>query len=70
VQGKQDAASSDFQDGFPSGAVKFAHHGKYRSQYDDAGNHSVPHEGQSAQGNQSAEDAGPSGQKYGDVQYH
>ena len=39
------------------------------SLHDHACRHSIPYQGKSAQGNQSAEDAGLSGQKYGYVQY-
>ena len=70
MQGEQDAASAYLHDGFPPGTVKLAHASQHHGQHDDACNHSVPHQRQSAQGYQSPEYAGPSGQEYGNVQYH
>ena len=70
VQGEQDAASAYLHHGFPPRAVQFAHASQHRYQYDDTCNHSVPHQRQSAQGYQSPENTGPSGQEYRNVQYH
>ena len=68
VQGEQDAASADFQDGTHRCSVQPAHEAQHSSQHHDTGHHSVPHQRQSIQGNKSAEDARPSGQKDRNVQ--
>lgn len=50
------------------GLVQSSHASQYGGQHHHTCHHSVPNQGQSSQGNEPSEDAGPSGQEYGCMQ--
>ena len=68
MRGQNTAACKNTDQLLPLGNVKPSHDNQRQGKRNDADGHSIPHQRQSAQRDQTPEDAGPPSQKNGQMQ--